>query len=106
MSGTAIECAMTSTIQIDLLEDAPLPTLHAETLAGRVTFGMSADLNEAMEQALDAMLRWIERLHEVDRPTALALASAAVDLRITQVASPVWGVHAVLGARALRRDLS
>jgi acetamidase/formamidase len=32
----------------------------------------------------------------LDRPTALALASVSVDLRITQVANQTWGVHAVL----------
>ena len=41
-------------------------------------------------------------LHDVDRATALALASTVVDLRVTQVANQTWGVHAVLPAGALR----
>jgi acetamidase/formamidase len=32
----------------------------------------------------------------------LALASSVVDLRVTQVANGVWGVHAVLADDALR----
>jgi acetamidase/formamidase len=41
-------------------------------------------------------------LFEVDKPTALALASTAVDMRVTQIANEVWGVHAVLNDGVLR----
>jgi acetamidase/formamidase len=96
VSGTAVECGMTSTLRLDLLADAPVPTIHAITPAGRITFGFDADLNEASAQALDAMLTWLTALYGLDRPTALALASTVVDLRVTQVANGVWGVHALL----------
>lgn len=39
---------------------------------------------------------------EVDRRTALALASVAGDLRMTQVANEVWGIHALLTHGAVR----
>jgi acetamidase/formamidase len=45
------------------------------------------------------MLTWLQRLLDLDRATALALASSVVDLRITQVANQTWGVHAVLPTR-------
>jgi acetamidase/formamidase len=96
VSGTAIECAMTSEIQLRLAPRPPLPTIHATTPAGKITFGFSADLNEAMAAALDAMVTWLTVIFEVDRPTALALASVAVSLRVTQVANQTWGVHALL----------
>ena len=102
VSGTAIECGMRSTLKVELVDDAPVDVMHAETPSGRLTFGLSANLNEAVAQALSSMISWIQVLHPVNRATALALASAAVDLRITQVATPVWGVHAVLPASALR----
>ena len=102
VSGTAIECGMRSTIRLELVDDAPVDVMHAVTPSGRLTFGLSADLNEAAAQALDAMISWIQELHPVTRATALALASASVDLRITQVATPIWGVHAVLPHSALR----
>ena len=47
--------------------------------------------------AKDAMTQ----LLEVDRPTALALASVAVSLRVTQVVNETWGVHALLPDGAL-----
>ncbi len=102
VAGTAVECAMTSELVLDVVPDAPVSTIHAETPTGRITFGFSADLNEATADALDAMLTWMQVSHGLDRPAALALASAVVDLRVTQVANDVWGVHAVLPHGAVR----
>jgi len=103
VSGTAIECGMTTELVIDLLTDPPIPGVHAETPTGLITFGFDADLNEAMATALDSMLGWMQGLYGVDKSTALALASTAVDLRVTQVANETWGVHAVLPEGALTR---
>lgn len=103
VGGTAIECPMTTELVVDLARDRPLPTVHAETPAGRITFGFDADLNAATGDALDAMVSWLQLLHDLDRPTALALASTCVDMRVTQVANRTWGVHAVLPTGALGR---
>lgn len=96
VGGTAIECGMTTELTIDVLESGPLNSIHAVTPTSRVTFGFSADLNEATGDALDAMLLWMEQLFKLPRPDVLALASTTVDLRVTQVANETWGVHAVL----------
>lgn len=95
VGGTAIECPMTTTLTVDLVQ-APIDSIHADTPAYRVTFGFDPDLDVAMGDALDAMVRWMQILLDVDKSTALALASTAVDLRITQVANQTWGVHALL----------
>jgi acetamidase/formamidase len=92
---------MTTEAVIDLVPDRPLASIHAETPAGRITFGFDADLNVAMGDALDAMVRWMQVLFSLDKAAALALASTCVDLRITQVANQTWGVHAVLPAGVL-----
>lgn len=96
VAGTAIECGMTTELRLDLATGVPVPGVHAITPAARITFGFSPDLNAAMGDALDAMLTWLQQLLGVDRATALAAASPAVDLRVTQVANQTWGVHAVL----------
>lgn len=101
VGGTAVECGMTTRLSVDLVQEPPIRTVHAITPAGRVTFGFDPDLNEASAQALSAMLDWMAVGYDVDRRTALALASTVVDLRITQVANEVWGVHAVLPDGAL-----
>jgi acetamidase/formamidase len=96
VGGTAIECPMRTEAIVDLVTDRPLRGVHAETPSGRICFGFDADLNVATGDALDAMITWMQSLYDLDRPTALALASVSVDLRITQVANQTWGVHAVL----------
>jgi len=99
VGGTAIECPMTTTAVLDLVSGRPLPLVHAETPAGRITFGFDPDLNAAMGDALDAMVTWMQSLFGMTKAAALALASTTVDLRVTQVANQVWGVHAVLPAQ-------
>jgi acetamidase/formamidase len=101
-AGTAIECAMTTEIQLEIAGARPVPGVHAETPAGRITFGFSADLNAAMGDALDAMLAWMQADLGLGKAEALALASPVLDLRVTQVANQSWGVHAVLGWDAIR----
>lgn len=99
--GTAIECPMTTEAIVDLAAARPLASVHAETPSGRITFGFSADLNEAMGDALDAMVTWLVSLLRTSRAEALALASTCVDLRVTQVANVTWGVHALLPRRII-----
>ena len=48
------------------------------------------------------MLELMERELGASREEALALASVAVDLRVTQVVNEVKGVHAVLRDDAIR----
>jgi acetamidase/formamidase len=96
VGGTAIECPMTTEAVVSLVTGRPLASIHAETPAGRITFGFDADLNAAMGDALDDMVTWMQLIFELDKATALALASTCVDLRVTPVANQTWGVHAVL----------
>jgi acetamidase/formamidase len=101
VSGTAIECPMTTQVGLDIVTGAPVRGVHAATPRGRITFGFDADLNAAMVEALTAMVTWMQYLYDVDRGTATALASSVVDLRVTQVANETWGVHAVLAHGAV-----
>src|SRR5579864_9508898 len=98
VAGTAIECGMTTELQLELVTQRPVPGAHAETPAGQVTFGFSPDPNAAMGDALDAMLTWLQASYGVGKAAALALASPVLDLRVTQVANESWGVHALLAA--------
>ncbi|HVB45753.1 MAG TPA: acetamidase/formamidase family protein [Streptosporangiaceae bacterium] len=96
VAGTAIECGMTSELHLDLVTGRPVAGVHAETPAGRITFGFSPDLNTAMYDALEAMLTWLQGLYGLGKADSLALASPVLDLRVTQVANQSWGVHALL----------
>lgn len=103
VSTIAIECPME---QVDLTfilhPDLQLTTPRAETPSGWLTLGFDEDLNEAMYQALNAMLELMMTRYALPRQDALALASVAVDLRVTQIVNGVCGVHAVLPHGAIR----
>ena len=102
VSGTAIECGMTTTMTLELVDEPALDSVYAITPAGRITFGFEADLNEASAIALSAMLDWISADYAISRAEALALASATVSLRVTQIANQTWGVHALLPEGAVQ----
>jgi formamidase len=92
--GTAIEVAGAVTVRF-AVHDVPAPRLPAfETPArpGRPCFATTGipvddgmDLNVATRVALVEMVDHIERRYGFERPAAYALASVAVDLRISEV---------------------
>jgi acetamidase/formamidase len=92
----AIECPMEA-VEIEFRLARRMITMpRAETAAGWITFGFDADLDEAAYVALDQMVTLIGERHGMERKEALAFASLAVDLRVTQLVNGVRGVHAVL----------
>jgi acetamidase/formamidase len=96
VSGTAIECPLERvTLTLDVAE-RDLRSPIARTRESWIAFGFDEDLDTAAEQATETMLDVMEGELGVSRPEALALASVAVDLRVTQVVNEVKGVHAVL----------
>jgi acetamidase/formamidase len=100
--GTAIECPMQAKLTFILHDDLELQNPYALTPAGEITFGLHEDLWEATAQAIEGMIAILVRRHQVSREEAFALVSAVVDLRVTQIANGVNGVHALLRPDALR----
>jgi acetamidase/formamidase len=97
VSSTGIECPMDSaSLTLDLNDDFLLTTPLARTSDSWITFGFDEQLDEAALKAVDAMLDLFGREFAISRANALALASVAVDLRVTQIVNGVRGVHAVL----------
>lgn len=97
VGGMAIECPMDDVqLRFGLLEQPHRDGPWAETPAGLITFGFAAQLDDAIAMALDRMLDRLAERYGITRPDALALASAAVEMRITQVVNGTKGVHALL----------
>lgn len=97
IGGTAIECAMDEVeLTFYVRDDFPVTTPTAHTPAGWVTMSFDANLNEAAFAAAEAMFTLMGRLYKLDRWDVIALASHAVDLRITQLVNEQCGVHALL----------
>lgn len=103
VSCHAIECSMELVdLTFFLIKDKSISMPRAKTPTGWITFGFHEDLNEATVQALDGMLNLMGELYGISRVEAMGLASAVIDLRITQIVNGVKGVHAFLPLGALR----
>jgi len=98
----ALECPL-ETLELELhVHAGPAPKFpRAETAEGSITFGFHEDLDEAMAIALDGMLDLMVERYDCERKEALALASLAVSLRVTQAVNRARGVHALLPHGAL-----
>jgi acetamidase/formamidase len=68
-----------------------------------MTIGLNADLDEAAKMATREMLDWIVQMKGLSRDDAYLLASAAMDLRVTQVVDGTKGVHAMLPKAIFRK---
>ena len=128
LSGTAIECSMTGTVEVVLHKRAELagrpfadltyplietPTdwvltgfSHPNYLAEFGAKGQSAvyatsSIDLAMKDAFRKARRFLMQGSGLDEDEALALISAAVDFGVTQVVDGNWGVHAILSKRLL-----
>jgi acetamidase/formamidase len=101
VSGTAIETTSRTQLTVDVDDDLRLEWPVARLEDAWVTFGFDRDLDRAADVALSGMLQLLQREHRLSHEDALALASVAVDLRVTQVVNDVKGVHAVLRDDAL-----
>jgi len=106
VSVTAIECPMERVrLRLEVLPDLKISTPRAWTPDGWLTLGFGATLEQATFTALDAMLTLMRELYGLPgRGQALGLATALVDLHITQIANPALGVHAFLPHDALMVD--
>jgi acetamidase/formamidase len=103
VSGTAIECPMELVdFKLVVHEDMNLNNPRAHTPSGWITFGFNEDLNLAAAEALNEMVELMQEFYGIEKNEATALASVAVDLRVTQVVNSVKGVHAVLPHGSIR----
>ncbi|MEF3310107.1 acetamidase/formamidase family protein [Paenibacillus sp. GYB004] len=99
----ALECPMELVdVTFFVRDDIKITYPRAKTPNGWITFGFHESVNEAMMIALKGMLDLMEELYGYNRKEALALASLVVDLRITQIANKILGVHAILPYGAIR----
>ena len=97
VSQLAIECPLERVeLTLDVRDDLRLSTPIAWTPEAWITLGFDEDLDEAAALALDAMLDLMQREHGLERRDALALATAVVDLRVTQLVNGAKGIHAIL----------
>jgi acetamidase/formamidase len=99
----AIECPLERLrLTLEVRADLELATPIAWTPEAWVALGFHEDLDEAAAIAAGAMLELMGRRLGVEPAEALALSTAVVDLRVTQLVNGVRGAHAVLRHDAIR----
>jgi acetamidase/formamidase len=102
ISGTAIEAPVRAEVALSLRDELPLEWPCARLAHAWLTLGFDEHLGLAARAAVDGMLALLDRELGLTGPDAVALASIAVDLRVTQVVNGVLGVHAILRDDAIR----
>jgi acetamidase/formamidase len=100
---SAIETSLKGEIQVVLHKNKPLKQPRAETPTHFMTMGLSANLDEAAKIATREMLDWIVEMKGLSREDAYMLASAAMDLVVTQVVDGTKGIHALMPKSIFRK---
>jgi acetamidase/formamidase len=103
VGGGTMETSLKGEIQIVLHKNEPLKMPRAETPTHYMTMGLNEDLDVAAKDATRAMLDWITELKGISREDAYMVASAAMDLVVTQNVDGVKGIHALLAKAIFTR---
>jgi len=103
VSLSAIETSLKGEVQVVLHKQQPLRWPRAETPTHYITMGLHTDLDEAAKIATREMLDWLVAMKHLSRDDAYLLASAAMDLSVTQVVDGTKGVHAMLPKAIFRK---
>jgi acetamidase/formamidase len=83
-------------VQAILHKGKSLKLPRAETPTHYMTMGFDRDLDKASEIAAREMLDWIVEMKGISRDEAYFIASAAMDLNVTQVVDGTKEIHAML----------
>jgi len=93
---SAMEVSLKGEIQVILHKGKSLKLPRAETPTHYMTMGFDPDLDIAAKIATREMLDWMVEMKGLTRDDAYFLASAAMDLNVTQVVDGTKGIHAML----------
>jgi acetamidase/formamidase len=101
---TAIETALAEgVLQFFVRRDMKIERPMAETSTHWITMGFHEDLDEAAKIALRDAIQFLVKREGLTADDAYALASLAVDLRVTQIVDGNKGIHAMIPKEIFRR---
>ena len=100
---SAIETSLKGEIQVVVHKNKMLKQPRAETPTHFMTMGLNTDLDEAAKIATREMLDWLVEMKGLNRDDAYMLASAAMDLVVTQVVDGTKGIHALMPKAVFRK---
>jgi len=96
VSLTAVETSLKGEIQVLVHKNRRLRWPRAETPTHYITMGLDPDLDEAAKIATREMLDLLVETKGLSREDAYLLASAAMNLIVTQVVDGTKGIHAMM----------
>ena len=96
VSLSAVETSLRGEIQIVLHKGRRLRWPRAETPTHYITMGLDPDLDQATKIATREMLDLLVETKGLSREDAYLLASATMDLIVTQVVDGTKGIHAMM----------
>jgi acetamidase/formamidase len=100
---SAVETSLKGEIQVVLHKGRRLTWPRAETATHFITMGLHPDLDEAVRIATREMLDLLVATKGLSRDDAYMLASAAMDLVVTQAVDGTKGIHALMPKAIFRR---
>jgi acetamidase/formamidase len=103
VSLSAVETSLKGEIQVVLHKGHRLRWPRAETPTHYITMGLDPDLDEAARIATHEMLDFLVETKKLSREDAYLLASAAMDLIVTQVVDVTKGIHAMIPKAIFQR---
>ncbi len=93
---SAVEASLQGEIQVVLHKGRTIRWPRAETATHYITMGLDVDLDEAAKIATHEMLDLLVESKGLSRENAYMLASAAMDLVVTQAVDGTKGIHALM----------
>ena len=103
VSGSAVETSLKGEIQVVLHKKGRLRWPRAETATHYITMGLDPDLDQAAKLATREMLDFLVETKGLSRESAYLLASAAMNLMVTQVVDGTKGIHATMPKAIFQR---
>ena len=100
---SAVEASLKGEIQVVLHKGRTMRWPRAETATHYITMGLNADLDEAAKIATREMLDFLVESKGLSRDDAYMLASAAMDLVVTQAVDGTKGIHALMPKGIFRK---
>jgi acetamidase/formamidase len=100
---SAVEASLKGEIQVVLHKGRAMRWPRAETATHYITMGLNADLDEAAKIATREMLDFLVENKGLSRDDAYMLASAAMDLVVTQAVDGTKGIHALMPKGIFRK---
>lgn len=100
---SAVETSLKGEVQVVLHKGQRLRWPRAETATHYMTMGLHTDLDEAAKIATNEMLDFLVANKGLSREDAYMLASAAMDLIVTQVVDGTKGIHAMIPKGIFRK---